>query len=389
MPGVVRVGVLNRGPASSQLSAVAPVAMTGADMTIAIATTTDRNYLPAACCQLLSVDEHLPDRDDVRLFLVWCDVDDRDRAEAERFFETRSLEVTTIDAQDVAEEVDVLATRWPRSAYLRLYFDTLFDDDVDRLVYFDADTRVCTSLEPLLDADLQQRPVGAVHDFIYYVSGNIERRRHDLFLGPGAPYLQSGVMVFDWPATIASARLERARDFLTEHPDRCYEAPDQDALNAVLVGDWTPLDPRWNLHELYLIFGGRYAPYIEHFTSSKPWSRERPAAWHDAAAWYRRELAGTAWSDFIPDQSSLDVARVRLRHLRLRLQPHVRDLVDALPSGVRAAVGQDHQPDDVRPWAPKSRGLVEDMAEALILEAHGVRPLSDPPEAELARRTGS
>jgi lipopolysaccharide biosynthesis glycosyltransferase len=267
---------------------------------VTVTTVSDRGYLPAACCQLKSVWDHLAAKENIRLCLVICDVNAEDQHEAEQFFRDRSIAAEVLVCDELANNIKPIATRWPRAAYLRLYFDSIFGPESERLIYFDADTRVCAPLEPLLGANLYGAPVGAAHDFIYYVSGNIKRRRRDLFLAPDAPYLQSGVMIFDWPETLADGGLERARRFLAEHPDRCLEAPDQDALNVAFEGKWTPLDPRWNLHELYLMFGGKLTPYLEHYTSSKPWSRLRPAAWREAAAWYTAELAGTAWADFIP-----------------------------------------------------------------------------------------
>ena len=173
---------------------------------------------------------------------------------------------------------------------------------------------MCTSVAPLLNADLRGNPVGAVHDFIWYVNpGNIRRIRRQLFLANDAPYLQSGVMVFDWPSMLDNGGLKRAREFLARHPDRCLEAPDQHALNASLEGRWTPLDPRWNLHELSLIFGRKnHTPYIEHYTTRKPWSRLRFPAWRNAAEWYKGELADTAWASFVQRQSALDLLHTQL-----------------------------------------------------------------------------
>ena len=352
---------------------------------IAITTSTDRGYLPAACCQLASVASHLGPDADAELFLVCCDVAPSDVAEARRFFATRGMQVEILQPTDVIERIQVLDTRWPRAAYLRLHFDSLFERRYDRLVYFDADTRVRAPLGPLLGADLRGNPVAAVHDFIYYVTGNIRRRRRDLFLAPDAPYLQSGVMVFDWPLTLDRDLLARARRFLADHPERCLEAPDQDALNATLAESWTPLDPRWNLHELYMTFGGGRRPYLEHYTSTKPWSHQRPAAWLDAAAWYRDELEGTAWEDFVEPQTTVDALLARARFLRFRYGPKVRSVLRHTHLPARL-VGPDPELDDqaVLPWAPRNRKVVEAMTEALILEAARCRPPIRPPEAALA-----
>ena len=351
----------------------------------AIAAATDRGYLPAACCQLLSTARHLPSEDAADLFLVLCDVSPEDVAEAERFFAERKVKAKILTPFEIADRIKPIGNRWPRAAYLRLYFDSIFGPEYHRLIYFDSDTRVRAPLGPLLEADLRGQPVGAVHDFIYYLTGNIRRRRRDLFLRPDAPYLQSGVMVFDWLATLADGGLARARQFLLDHPERCQEAPDQDALNAVFADKWTPLDPRWNLHETYLMFGGARRPFIEHYTSTKPWSRRRPKAWRDAADWYVSELAGTAWSGFVEPQTARDRLNERLTFAKFRYAPRLRDALAARAPFVLSAMGKTRarSEDEELPWAPKSRAHVEAMTEALIEEAAGARSSIRPPESVL------
>lgn len=352
---------------------------------IAIAVTSDSGYLPAACCQLLSTSTHLSAEHRAKLFLVLCDVTDEEVEECRRFFDRREIDVTIELPKAVADSIEPIGNRWPRAAYLRLYFDRIFGADFSRMLYFDADTRVRSDLSPLVNVDLDGYAVGAVHDFIYYVTGNIRRRRTDLFLGPDGTYLQSGVMVLDWPKVLEADLLGQARTFLEEYPSRCFEAPDQDALNAVLKSDWRPLDPRWNLHETYLMFGGRHRPYIEHYTSTKPWSRLRPSAWDNAAAWYHKELADTAWSDFVEPVKFMDRLQSRAAFLRFRYAPKLRDaLATNVPQVLRMMGKSPERSDDEElPWAPRNREDVETMTDALIEEAAGRRGPIRPPESAL------
>lgn len=358
---------------------------------IAIATAADRGYLPAACCQLKSTWDHLGVGAGASLHLVLCDVSTADVAEAQRFFDKRGVPVAIVVPSEVIARIKPVNSRWPRAAYLRLYFDQLFGREYDRLVYFDADTRIKVDLAPLLRAPLNGAPVGAVHDFIYYVTGNIHRRRRDLLLSASAPYLQSGVMLFDWSRTLDDGGLARARAFLEEHPEGCQEAPDQDALNAAFEGRWAPLDPRWNLHELYLMFGGSLTPYIEHYTSTKPWSRRRPVRWGEAARWYATELAGTAWADFVQPQTSIDAAKAWLAFQRFRFSPKVRDGLARHAPVVLELIGipRERGAAEELPWAPRSSAEVEAMTQALIDEASGLCPRLFPPEAVLASAAAS
>ena len=353
-------------------------------MKIAIVTATDAGYLPAACCQIKTVFDQM-EPGAAELFLVCCDVAADDYAAAEAFFAERKMPVTIVNADRIADRIKPVASRWPRAAYLRLYFDDMFDRSYDRIVYFDADTRVRTPVKPLLETDLRGRPAGAVHDFIYYVTGNIRRRRRELQLCDDAPYLQSGVMLFDWPATLDQNLLGKAREFLRDFPEACHEAPDQDALNHALEELWTPLDPRWNLHETYLNFGGRLVPYLEHYTSTKPWSRKRPERWQKAATWYAEELKGTKWSGFIPEQSGKDRMKARTDFLKFRYGPKMRNALSRHAPFMLDLMKVPRQRTDFEelPWSPRSRRDVEDMAQALVDEAAGKRPHIRPPESVL------
>lgn len=351
----------------------------------AIVTVADRWYLPPACCQLISTASHVDAGSEAQLFLILCDVSDEDVKNARCFFEKRELTVEIILANFVDKMPAPLQTRFPTAAYLRLYLDWIFNRRWRRILYLDADTRVCAPLSPLLQANLRGQPIGAVHDFIYYVTGNIHRRRRDLGLASGAPYFQSGMLVFDWQKMHACEGLAAARRFLVERPDACYEAPDQDALNGTFENRWAPLDPRWNLGHLYLMFGGKLQPNIMHFTSTKPWSRERPRAWRRAAQWYQRELADSAWPDFVEPQSLWDIARVEFGGGLNLYSPRLRETIERKLPILRKLLGWNPWPDrfGYMPWVPRRTQDVEDMMAALIKAVETSTPLQ-PPESALA-----
>lgn len=350
-----------------------------------IVTSTDRGYLPAACCQLYSVYGNLPRNHNVALFLVCCDVSETDLAIASQFFASRQMEVEIVYADSIATKIETIkGRRWPRAAYLRLYFDEIFGTDVERLVYLDADTRVLTDLTPLIEADLHGYPVGAVHDIFYYVTNRIGDRRETLFLEPDGPYLQSGVMVFDWRKILELDILGKARHFIEQYPERCIEAPDQDALNAVLKNQWLPLDPRWNLHESYLMYANTHKAFIEHYTSSKPWAGNRAPAWKDASAWYRQQLATTEWSDFVNQPSFLEeiILAIKFQTLKsvVRLKYFLSDYTPFLLNLFGIAICSIDRPQHS---IPRSRQHVELMLETEIAEAAHRCPRLRAPESIL------
>ena len=205
-----------------------------------------------------------------------------------------------------------------------------------------------------------------------------------LLLDADAPYLQSGVMVFDWQATLELGILAEARRFITQNPERCVEAPDQDALNAVLQDRWTPLDPRWNMHESYLQYASSHTAFIEHYTSSKPWSRKRRPAWKAASEWYRQQLADTAWSGFVDQPSLGESVKLKLHFLiyksGIRFKYLLSDYTPALLDWFGISKCRKDSPQHS---VPRSRKQVELMIDREIEEAERRRSPLRPPESVL------
>ena len=270
----------------------------------AIVTATDPKYLPAACCALLScVGDGVAE--EASLFLLAGDVSAEDAKKADSFLKSRgaSVEIVVIEAGRFHPfRIDGYVSA---STYSRLLLPDFFDNHWDRLLYVDADARVMVPLQPLIEANLRGRPVGAIHDYLQHLIYGIEGSRKRLGLRSDAAYFNAGVVCFDWRATIASGLLEKAKTFAIENPQLC-KSHDQDALNKTFEGAWTPLDPRWNFmtvavpdEVLRLEYPARFRPYIAHFAGPvKPWTAGFPARYEDHRAWYRDLLRDSPWPDF-------------------------------------------------------------------------------------------
>ena len=286
-------------------------------MRTAIVTVTDEKYIPAACCTLLSC--ATAGRVRSNLFLVTDGVSPTSTKAACDFLRQQAVPVDIIDhrSERAAYRVDGYISF---AAYTRLYLDKYFDERWDRLLYLDADTRVISPLQPLLNVDLCGRMLGAIEN-LRDVPQAIRNITAD------APYFNSGVMLFDWPATLANGLLDRARHFARESSDLC-EWHDQDALNAAAGGLWTPLDQCWNFTSFRARRLLRCRPNVMHYTGvKKPWAATRYPRHLTDALWYRRTLRNSPWPDFaepVPLRAFLQAARWRYRnHLvkRARWRP--------------------------------------------------------------------
>lgn len=222
------------------------------------------------------------------------------------------------------------------ATYHRLWLAEALPPDATRALYLDCDLVVAADLARLFALELGPHWLLAARDAGVPCFG-AHPRPGALGAGPFAaetPYFNAGVMLVD----VAAWRRERVAERVLEHVTRHRRELlfwDQDGLNAVLVGRWGELDPRWNqlpqLHAWRSWPENPYGParceaavadpWIVHFaTGSKPWQFGDA---HPKRARFFAALDRTAWAGWRPRRSLRDSALarhwVRLRRRARRL----------------------------------------------------------------------
>ena len=173
------------------------------------------------------------------------------------------------------------------ASYGRLFGMDQYPDEEGRVVYLDVDLLVGESLDPLFDLDLGDRPIAAVRTVaiptLSVAVGTKVWAQLDRAEDPA--YFNSGVLVID----TAEWRRRRVTDRCLEFLDRFgsdLAIPDQDALNAVVAGEFLARPLRWNQNHplrddswpIAAAFDAddvdeaRRNPAIVHYTGTdKPW----------------------------------------------------------------------------------------------------------------------
>jgi lipopolysaccharide biosynthesis glycosyltransferase len=165
----------------------------------------------------------------------------------------------------------------------RLALARLLSKSATRILYLDADIMVRGDLSELFSLDLHGAVAGAVRepsDPFFWSRNGLE---HVFRLGvdPWQPYFNAGVLVLD-AARMRAARVEeRCLEYMAAHrPLRM----DQDALNAVLIGEILELPTQWNVEDYYFKSRPRRSRYrtildaarVLHFVGDrKPWNDPR------------------------------------------------------------------------------------------------------------------
>ncbi|MBB4906154.1 glycosyltransferase family 8 protein [Actinophytocola algeriensis] len=227
----------------------------------------------------------------------------------------------TPDVVTVMEErfADLPVVRHITTAtYLRLLIPALFPDD-DPVLYVDADTVVLADPAELCRTPLEGRPLGAIPDPAVPrvdAPGGVQHWAQ-LGLPADTPYFNAGVLLVN-PAVWREQHItEETLAYVSKYGSRIFL--DQEALNAVVRGNWLPLDPAWNV---YPELAGAAAvarrmgeplplseeveealtnPKLVHFVGAdKPWL---PAVAHAPfSRTFYHYLDRTAWAGWRPDR---------------------------------------------------------------------------------------
>ncbi len=166
--------------------------------------------------------------------------------------------------------------------YFRLKLPAILPK-IDKVIYLDADTIVVGDIEKLWDEKLGDNILLAVEDPKYIH----ESRLADLGMKNNSPYFNAGVLLMNL-AKMRVPEFERKLNSYVRKKFKVLKFLDQDILNALSEGCWTPLPLAFNSispvcrkrRKNEFIFytkddakQARQHPFIIHFTvTPKPWN---------------------------------------------------------------------------------------------------------------------
>ncbi|WP_289031250.1 glycosyltransferase family 8 protein [uncultured Algoriphagus sp.] len=209
---------------------------------------------------------------------------------------------------------------YPPSAYYRVFAADLIPEE--RVLYLDSDLLIHGSIEELIELDMGAYPIAAVEDSL------VDDQSH-LSLKSTEGYFNSGVLLMDLNEFRDQKLGSRVAEYLKSNPEKIYFA-DQCGFNAVLKGNWMPLNPKWNFQSGFLnkdlkrgltysereVVEAKKEPHIIHFTgASKPWKTDGK---HSFRPLYWKYLQETPLARKYPEDLSFVNLVKRLAPVKLR-----------------------------------------------------------------------
>lgn len=227
----------------------------------------------------------------------------------ESFMEVHSIALTPSNMSRLPQD-----NQFPPEAAVPLLLHTLLPEDMERVIFLDADMLVVNDISPIWLQSLAGRPFAAVKDSAIPTCGSPRGLDGARDLGiTDAPYFNAGVMLLDLASWREERIAESALAYLRKQ-DVTHDFLHQGALNAVASDRWLPLDPMWNVP----LTAGRWfdrtpesasvSPGIIHYAGQiKPWRTRTSGRFADQ---YLEILRSVQGSHLIPDERSTTKERL-------------------------------------------------------------------------------
>jgi lipopolysaccharide biosynthesis glycosyltransferase len=260
------------------------------------------NWLPLAGATLLSCVQN-GGAESADFYVLTSASNAFDRQQFASFTKAHGFAAKVIDLTLPKALASFPTARFSTAALLRLTIDQHLPAHYTRVLYLDCDILCEGSVAEIFAADLHDKSLGAVEDYqslpgAFNASGS---HIQNIGLPTGARYFNSGVLLFDWKQTLKRKMLPHCVAHILEMQNRgeSYNLPDQDVLNLEFVGDWQPLNLKFNLMAFFVDYFAP-TPVFRHFSNKyKPWHGTWLPGLTQYRARYETLLADSPWPNFV------------------------------------------------------------------------------------------
>ncbi|MCL2003996.1 MAG: VTT domain-containing protein [Oscillospiraceae bacterium] len=242
-----------------------------------ILVTIDANYVPQTAVLLRSLLHSNPD-EFFTVYVAHSSLTDRDFEKIGDGIDSNRCVVVPVPVSESLFSGETVLGRIPKETYYRLFAIDFLPEDVERILYLDADTVAINSLRPYYDLDFGGSLIAASsHTF-----GLVEFINRVRLKSKGRKYVNAGVMLMNIQGMrICGITTEDIRRYIKANAKKLILA-DQDVINALYGDRILQVDPRlFNLDEkVFMQHGGQIdldwvkanTAVVHYNGADKPWN---------------------------------------------------------------------------------------------------------------------
>ena len=209
--------------------------------------TCDDNYVWLMGISMLSLFDNNQTMDDITVYLIGDRISDVNKSALESLASSYHRRCIVIDLPDLEIPQNLISSRWPQSAFSRLYAGEILPSHLDKVLYLDCDTIVLQPLDELDAIDIREYAACGVKDCIS------PAYRDNIGLATDDLYVNAGVLLLNLKKMRQLNIPKQIEIFVKRYGSTiCYA--DQDILNGVLRGELGTLPAQYGVMTLEFMY---------------------------------------------------------------------------------------------------------------------------------------
>ena len=209
--------------------------------------TCDDSFVWIMGISMISLFENNREMDDLRVYLLGDNIGADNKAILKQIADGYGRTCTIIDVPDLNIPKSLISTRWPKSAFTRMFSGDLIPQKVKKILYLDCDIIINGSIALLETWNTDGFAVTAVKDCVS------RQYKKKIGIADEDSYINAGVFLMD----VDKMRQLDIRKMMAEFIDS-YEGlvnyADQDILNGIFKGKFGILPPEYDVMTLTCVY---------------------------------------------------------------------------------------------------------------------------------------
>lgn len=202
--------------------------------------TCDNNFVWIMGISMISLFENNRDIQQLDVYLLGDNINEDNKSILITIAQKYNRSCYIIDVPDLNIPRSLTSSRWPKSAFTRMFSGDLIPHDIHKVLYLDCDIIVKGSIAGLTDFNTQDYAVSAVKDC---VSTQYKKK---IGIAKEDSYVNAGVLLMNLDKMRKLDIRRMMADFVDSHMELISYA-DQDILNGMFKGKFGVLPPEYDV----------------------------------------------------------------------------------------------------------------------------------------------
>ncbi|WP_337935639.1 glycosyltransferase family 8 protein [Jutongia sp.] len=212
--------------------------------------TCDNNYVWLMGISTISLFENNKHVKELTVYLLGEKISSDNKEKLKAIGQEYNRKIEVIDVPKLDIPPSLVSSRWPLSAFTRLFSGVILPKEIDRILYLDCDTIVTGDISQLENIEFDGNVAMGVKDCI---SGTYKR---NVGLDYNSPYINAGVILFDLESLRKIDINPMIENYMKNYM-KLINYADQDILNGMFKDKIGTLNPKFDLMTIDLVYSQR------------------------------------------------------------------------------------------------------------------------------------